>query len=44
MSMKHFWGNVVEFTGFHNSRPLDTNKQMNRFANTLSGHRFRYRD
>lgn len=42
--IKHFWGNVVEFVGFHNPRPLDTQNLMRQIANDLSGQRLRYKD
>ena len=44
MSKKHLARYVVEFSGRHNLRPLDTKDQMRQIANDLSGHRLRYKD
>ena len=43
-SMKHLARYVVEFSGLHNLRPLDTQKPMRHIVNDLSGHGPRCKD
>ena len=43
VSTKHLGRYVGEFSGRHNSRPLDTADQMDRMARGTAGKRLRYR-
>ena len=44
MSKKHLQRYVVEFSGRHNLRPLDTKDQMQEIAYNLNCKRLRYKD
>ena len=44
MSEKHLDRYVDEFTGRHNSRPLDTLEQMSAVTHNMEGKRLRYID
>ena len=44
MSEKHLNSYVAEFSGRHNSRPLDTTDQMQAMARGMVGKRLRYQD
>ncbi len=44
VSPKHLDRYVSEFSGRHNNRPLDTERQMQRIADGMLGQRLRYRE